>query len=143
MENVLNLYNVNPNITEIIAGVIVLVAGLINVLTDSRRSEDMTAAGSSLSTTNNSELGWGPPDSGVVDLSHLAVLILLLARRRPCVRRYLPAPVQPRGRPCSWPRPRQLRRSADARDYDSRDRLSVAAVWVLSAVITAQLATDG
>ena len=39
IENVLNLYNVNPNITEIIAGVIVLVAGLINVLTDSRRAK--------------------------------------------------------------------------------------------------------
>jgi ribose transport system permease protein len=39
IENVLNLYNVNPNITEIVAGVIVLLAGLINVLTDSRRAK--------------------------------------------------------------------------------------------------------
>ena len=39
IENVLNLYNVNPNITEIVAGVIVLVAGLINVLTDANRAK--------------------------------------------------------------------------------------------------------
>ncbi|HTW28295.1 MAG TPA: ABC transporter permease [Acetobacteraceae bacterium] len=38
IENVLNLYNVNPNITEIVAGVIVLLAGLINVLTETRRA---------------------------------------------------------------------------------------------------------
>lgn len=38
IENVLNLYNVNPNITEIVAGVIVLVAGLINVLTEANRA---------------------------------------------------------------------------------------------------------
>ena len=39
IENVLNLYNVNPNITEIVAGVIVLLAGLINVLTDAKRAK--------------------------------------------------------------------------------------------------------
>jgi len=39
IENVLNLYNVNPNITEIVAGAIVLVAGLINVLTDANRAK--------------------------------------------------------------------------------------------------------
>jgi ribose transport system permease protein len=38
IENVLNIYNVNPNITEIVAGAIVLLAGLVNVLTDSKRS---------------------------------------------------------------------------------------------------------
>ena len=38
IENVLNLYNVNPNITEIVAGLIVLLAGLINVLTDAKRA---------------------------------------------------------------------------------------------------------
>ena len=35
--NVLNIYNVNPNITEIAAGCIVVLAGLINVLTERRR----------------------------------------------------------------------------------------------------------
>jgi ribose transport system permease protein len=39
IENVLNLYNVNPNITEIVAGIIVLLAGLINVLTEAKRGQ--------------------------------------------------------------------------------------------------------
>ena len=34
IDNVLNLYNVDPNITEIVAGFIVLLAGLVNVVTD-------------------------------------------------------------------------------------------------------------
>jgi ribose transport system permease protein len=38
IENVLNLYNVDPDVTEIVAGAIVLVAGLINVLSDSKRA---------------------------------------------------------------------------------------------------------
>lgn len=38
IENVLNLYNINPNITEIVAGLVVLLAGLINVLTDAKRA---------------------------------------------------------------------------------------------------------
>ena len=38
IENVLTIYNVNPNVTEIIAGAIVILAGLMNVLTDAKGS---------------------------------------------------------------------------------------------------------
>ena len=37
IDDILNVYNVDPNITEIAAGCIVLVAGLMNVLSDRRR----------------------------------------------------------------------------------------------------------
>jgi ribose transport system permease protein len=38
VENVLDIHNVNPNVTEIVAGCIVVLAGLMNVLTEGRRA---------------------------------------------------------------------------------------------------------
>jgi ribose/xylose/arabinose/galactoside ABC-type transport system permease subunit len=40
IQNILDIYNVNPSITEIVAGAVVVLAGLMNVLMERRQADE-------------------------------------------------------------------------------------------------------